>query len=283
MNGPALAPRNPNLAQPARTAESNLVRDAAGAAFYRDTGPSRVQTSLHPMIRCLLILTALLIAPTLAVWRLAADPTRWFVAGWAAAASGITYFLYASDKRSAQRAAWRVPEATLHLCELAGGWPGAFIAQQHLRHKNAKLGFQCVFWLIVGAYQFESSGRGTCVNYRQLPSANRSEIRVEEMCQEFTPVPIFRLRGSAEMVRPQDWPETKWRVRRTGARVPRAGRRTNPVRWSVFQPPRFSVNDLKGRLITLQEWRRLDCGFEFSDERIADWRADAGGAELAVG
>ena len=47
--------------------------------------------------------------------------------------------------------------------------------------------------------------------------------------------------------------------------------------------PRFSVNDLKGRLITLQERRRLDCGFEVSDERISDWRAGAGGAELAVG
>ena len=46
---------------------------------------------------------------------------------------------------------------------------------------------------------------------------------------------------------------------------------------------RFSINDLKGRLITLQERRRLDCGFEVSDERIADWRAGAGGAEFAVG
>jgi hypothetical protein len=48
-------------------------------------------------------------------------------------------------------------------------------------------------------------------------------------------------------------------------------------------PLRFSINDLKGRLITLQERRRLDCGFEFSDERISDWRAGAGGVELAAG
>jgi iron complex outermembrane receptor protein len=34
--------------------------------------------------------------------------------------------------------------------------------------------------------------------------------------------------------------------------------------------PRFSINDLKGRLITLQERWRMDCCFEVSDERIAD-------------
>jgi hypothetical protein len=30
--------------------------------------------------------------------------------------------------------------------------------------------------------------------------------------------------------------------------------------------PRFSVNDLKGRLITLQERRQLGCGFEFAED-----------------
>ena len=48
--------------------------------------------------------------------------------------------------------------------------------------------------------------------------------------------------------------------------------------------PRFSVNDLKGRLITLQERGQLGCGFEFSDRRIAaGWRAGAEGAELVAG
>jgi pyridinium-3,5-biscarboxylic acid mononucleotide synthase len=48
--------------------------------------------------------------------------------------------------------------------------------------------------------------------------------------------------------------------------------------------PRFSINDLKGRLITLQERWRMDGGFDFSDERIAaDWRAGAGGVERVAG
>jgi hypothetical protein len=52
---------------------------------------------------------------------------------------------------------------------------------------------------------------------------------------------------------------------------------------AAFRPLRFSINDLKGRFITLHEWRRLDCGFGFFDERIPNWGAGAGGAALGVG
>jgi len=41
----------------------------------------------------------------------------------------------------------------LHLLELLGGWPGAFLAQRRLRHKCSKRRYQFVFWLIVLAYQ----------------------------------------------------------------------------------------------------------------------------------
>jgi uncharacterized membrane protein YsdA (DUF1294 family) len=42
-----------------------------------------------------------------------------------------------------------VSEKTLHLCELAGGWLGAFVAQRKLYHKSRKSSYQVVFWLIV--------------------------------------------------------------------------------------------------------------------------------------
>lgn len=32
---------------------------------------------------------------------------------------------------------------------LAGGWPGALLAQQWLRHKSSKTSFQLQFWLMV--------------------------------------------------------------------------------------------------------------------------------------
>jgi uncharacterized membrane protein YsdA (DUF1294 family) len=61
----------------------------------------------------------------------------------------ITFCLYAWDKSAARRGAWRTPESTLHLWSLMGGWPGALLAQQWLRHKSVKAGFRSVFWATV--------------------------------------------------------------------------------------------------------------------------------------
>ncbi|MDZ7958262.1 MAG: DUF1294 domain-containing protein [Aulosira sp. DedQUE10] len=60
----------------------------------------------------------------------------------------ITFALYADDKSRAKQGRRRVPENTLHLCELTGGWLGGFVAQQTLRHKSSKVSYQVVFWVI---------------------------------------------------------------------------------------------------------------------------------------
>ena len=65
------------------------------------------------------------------------------------ALSAITFVAYALDKQAAQTGRWRTPESTLHLLELAGGWPGAWIAQQWLRHKSRKPAYRVVFWVMV--------------------------------------------------------------------------------------------------------------------------------------
>ncbi len=59
----------------------------------------------------------------------------------------ITLVAYASDKSAAVAGRWRTPEIQLHILSLAGGWPGALIAQQLLRHKTSKASFAAVFWL----------------------------------------------------------------------------------------------------------------------------------------
>lgn len=75
-----------------------------------------------------------------------------------------TFFAYALDKAAAKKGAWRTPESTLHLFALAGGWPGALIAQQKLRHKSKKESFRFVFWITVALnvggfiWLFTSSG-----------------------------------------------------------------------------------------------------------------------------
>jgi uncharacterized membrane protein YsdA (DUF1294 family)/cold shock CspA family protein len=61
----------------------------------------------------------------------------------------ITFLAYAYDKSKAQRGDWRTPESTLHIFSLIGGWPGAALAQQVLRHKSQKKEFRIGFWFTV--------------------------------------------------------------------------------------------------------------------------------------
>ena len=72
-----------------------------------------------------------------------------FVAAFYVAASAVTYLAYAGDKAAAQQGAWRTPESNLHVLALIGGWPGALLAQQLLRHKSLKPEFRAIFWCTV--------------------------------------------------------------------------------------------------------------------------------------
>lgn len=76
------------------------------------------------------------------------QPPRW-VPGAYAAASVVTFIAYALDKSAAKRGGWRTRESSLHALALVGGWPGALLAQQFLRHKSTKAEFRAVFWLTV--------------------------------------------------------------------------------------------------------------------------------------
>lgn len=94
----------------------------------------------------LLAIPALLVV--LLVAHLAGQLPRWAWAAYAAA-SVITFFAYALDKSAARRGGWRTRESSLHALALAGGWPGALLAQQYLRHKSTKAEFRSVFWVTV--------------------------------------------------------------------------------------------------------------------------------------
>ena len=72
-----------------------------------------------------------------------------WIAGAYAGMSLLTFTVYAVDKSAAKAGRWRTAESTLHLLALAGGWPGALLAQRWLRHKSAKRKFRMVFWATV--------------------------------------------------------------------------------------------------------------------------------------
>jgi uncharacterized membrane protein YsdA (DUF1294 family) len=64
----------------------------------------------------------------------------------------VSFVAYGLDKRRAQKDGRRVPEKTLQLMALFGGWPGALMGQRTFRHKTQKLSFRIVFWLCVALH-----------------------------------------------------------------------------------------------------------------------------------
>ncbi len=75
-----------------------------------------------------------------------------WILGVYAVMSGLTLIAYGVDKGQARRHQGRIPELTLHLLALAGGWPGALLGQRWFRHKTRKWGFQLLTWSIVLAH-----------------------------------------------------------------------------------------------------------------------------------
>lgn len=96
----------------------------------------------------LLAATALITPLGVAAW----GKLPWVLPIWVWGLSLITFIFYAHDKRRAHTKGWRVPERTLHGLAAIGGWPGALLAQQQLRHKTIKRPFQRVTWMIVALH-----------------------------------------------------------------------------------------------------------------------------------
>lgn len=63
--------------------------------------------------------------------------------------SFVCFTAYGLDKRLAKIGSRRIPEQTLHILALLGGWPGALLGQRYFRHKTQKLSFLLVFWCVV--------------------------------------------------------------------------------------------------------------------------------------
>lgn len=91
----------------------------------------------------------------------ATRPVPVWVAGLYLSASVVCFIAYSVDKSRAEAGRYRVAENTLIILGIAGGWPGAILAQQLLRHKTRKTSFQVAFWFSVivnvGAFLFLAS------------------------------------------------------------------------------------------------------------------------------
>ena len=80
---------------------------------------------------------------------IALGPAHLALLGACAVLSLTSFVVYGLDKEAAERGRRRTPEVTLHLVSVAGGWPGALIAQHVFLHKTKKQPFRTVFWCTV--------------------------------------------------------------------------------------------------------------------------------------
>ncbi|MFT6897145.1 MAG: uncharacterized membrane protein YsdA (DUF1294 family) [Paraglaciecola sp.] len=94
--------------------------------------------------------------------------------------SVVTYIAYAKDKAAARNDEWRVPEKTLQLLALCGGWPGALVAQQRLRHKTQKVSFRLMFYVTlvvnVAAFAGLHSPQGASILHTALNTADKGLV-----------------------------------------------------------------------------------------------------------
>ena len=61
----------------------------------------------------------------------------------------LTVVIYGADKTAARKGMRRVPETTLLLYGVVGGWPGSILGQQLFRHKTQKQPFKTWFLMSV--------------------------------------------------------------------------------------------------------------------------------------
>jgi len=124
------------------TSDEQGQNRAENVAFVGDS--PAIPTRRRTTVRALPALFLIFVAVSVFVGKL-----PFAVLGLYLIASLVTFLVYAGDKSAAELDQWRSKESTLHVLALIGGWPGAFVAQELLRHKSKKLSFRIVFWAIV--------------------------------------------------------------------------------------------------------------------------------------
>jgi uncharacterized membrane protein YsdA (DUF1294 family)/cold shock CspA family protein len=102
------------------------------------------QTRRPARIGILSFLPIVLFAALYVVVEIRWHPPYWILAVYLVT-SLVSVLIYSADKTAAVQGRWRVSESALLLLGLAGGWPGAIVAQRVLHHKTRKRSFQTVF------------------------------------------------------------------------------------------------------------------------------------------
>lgn len=114
---------------------------ARGVVFVSKAGPARSGKRIGLDLRTGLVAGFFLLLGV--VWLAGGFPAAIMLVY--AVMSAVAFAMYALDKKAAHEDRWRISEKALHLVALAGGWPGALLAQKSLRHKTRKQKFLVLF------------------------------------------------------------------------------------------------------------------------------------------
>lgn len=135
--------------------EDNHGRPLAEHIEFLSTAQMASRTnSPHPpfYLNWLTPLALLISLPLLAIWIRQSGQSMIWPGLLYLMMSLLTVALYWLDKRAAKRRNWRIPERTLNLYALCGGWPGALLAQWQFAHKRSKETFMNHFWLAMAGH-----------------------------------------------------------------------------------------------------------------------------------
>lgn len=130
----------------AQSSGKKKARSVQYTVRTKTTHKRGIEASAHWTVPRLLALPIFALVYGFVVWRWGFSPL--VLLGYLGL-SFVTFFVYAFDKSAATGGSRRVSEQTLHLLSLIGGWPGALLAQQLMRHKTSKQSFITVFWATV--------------------------------------------------------------------------------------------------------------------------------------
>lgn len=144
LDRPAIRRKPSEATKPSRPADSKNARPPRGERS--------AQSGIRQLPLKLLVLATLCLLPVWGSLALLGQGVFWVALAYPLI-SLFSFGQYWLDKQSAQKGRWRTPESSLHIAELAGGWPGALLAQQVFRHKTRKASFQLVFWAIIALHQ----------------------------------------------------------------------------------------------------------------------------------
>lgn len=125
------------------------------------------------------VLAALMILPVTACLKFKPSIDPVWLGTYALLMNALTYWMYSSDKQRSRSGEWRVPEVQLHLLELLGGWPAAWLAQRRLRHKSSKLSYQVTYTLIILGWQFAALDSLQNGKFAQLAHERISEFAAD--------------------------------------------------------------------------------------------------------